>query len=110
MQLRLAGRPHLPILLEALRVDKRLLEILCCPVTRAPLRLLAKRELEAVNAAANAGTLRSADGSAWTDPVTAALITVDGSRIYRIEDDIPVMLADQAFETSAIDEFPATPR
>lgn len=87
-------------------MDKRLLDILCCPVTREPLRLLARGELDALNAAAKAGTLRSADGTDWSTTVQAALITKDRSRIYRIEDDIPVMLADLAIASRDISGFP----
>jgi uncharacterized protein YbaR (Trm112 family) len=34
------------------------------------------------------------------------LITRDGRTIYRIEDDIPVMLADEAIATAQIADFP----
>jgi uncharacterized protein YbaR (Trm112 family) len=38
--------------------------------------------------------------------LAAGLITVDGKRVYRIEDDIPVMLADEAIMVSQLDGFP----
>lgn len=87
-------------------MDKRLLDILCCPTTRAPLRLLAEPEIAALNREIAAGGVADAGGSRCEGPVHAALITRDGRTIYRIEDDIPVMLADAAIATSQLQEFP----
>ena len=89
-------------------MDKRLLDILCCPTTRQPLRMLTRTELDSLNRAAAAGALTHADGSTWKDSVSAALITRDGSLIYRIEDDIPVMLADFAVATASLPGFAAS--
>lgn len=88
-------------------MDKRLLDILCCPTTRQPLRLLTRNELDQLNRAASSGSLTHADGSAWKDNIVAALITRDGSLVYRIEDDIPVMLADLAIATASLPGFAA---
>jgi uncharacterized protein YbaR (Trm112 family) len=38
--------------------------------------------------------------------LAAGLITSDGKLIYRIEDDIPVMLADEAIGTTQLAAFP----
>ena len=86
-------------------MDKRLLDILCCPTTRQPLRMLTRTELDRLNQAAANGMLTHADGSIWKDSVPAALITRDGSLIYRIEDDIPVMLADLAVAVASVPGF-----
>ena len=83
-------------------MDKRLLDILCCPVTREPLRLLNRGELDTLNRAIAAGGVVSADGSGWALPVQSALLTRRGDRIYRIEDDIPVMLPELALEARSI--------
>lgn len=96
--------------MEATAVDKRLLDILCCPVSREPLRLLDRAELDALNRAAAAGELRSEDGSEWTLPISAALLTRSGERIYRIEDDIPVMLADLSIPARSVANFPSGDR
>ena len=39
-------------------MDKRLLDILCCPVSKTPVRPLSKHELDALNDAIAAGKLR----------------------------------------------------
>lgn len=89
-------------------MDKRLLDILCCPTTRAPLRLLSASELDAVNQAIEAGQVRDDAGRSCVQVFGAALITRDGSTIYRIDDGIPVMLADEAIATAGISGFPRT--
>ena len=86
-------------------MDKRLLDILCCPTTRQPLRMLTRTELDRLNQATAAGALSHADGSIWKDVIPAALITRDGSLIYRIEDDIPVMLADLSIAATSVPGF-----
>jgi uncharacterized protein YbaR (Trm112 family) len=87
-------------------MDRRLLDILCCPVTKLPVRLLSSGELEALNRAIADGTLRTESGTPLKGAATAGLITRDGRTIYRIEDDIPVMLADEAIATTQIADFP----
>lgn len=89
-------------------MDTRLLDFLCCPTTRAPLRLVSPAELAAVNHAIESGQLRDESGRTRGEPFGEALITRDGRTIYRIEDGIPVMLADEAVATAGIDGFPGT--
>jgi uncharacterized protein YbaR (Trm112 family) len=86
-------------------MDKRLLDILCCPTTRQPLRPLRREELDTLNRAIEAGAVRNA--SVTVDrALQAGLITRDGKLVYRIDDEIPVMLADEAIATGQLREFP----
>lgn len=87
-------------------MDRKLLDILVCPSTRQSLRLLDDAALAAVNRAISAGSVKRADGSAQPDPLQAALVTHDGRTVYRIDDGIPVLLADEAIPTSGIDGLP----
>ncbi|MDN5862057.1 MAG: Trm112 family protein [Salinisphaera sp.] len=73
-------------------MDKRLLEILVCPVSGAALTLLDPSEQTALNQRIRDGGARYADGAAVHDPLDAGLITADGCTVYRIDDDIPVLL------------------
>jgi len=84
-------------------MDQRLLSLLRCPASQAPLRPLRRDELDALNRTIAAGTATLADGQPWRTPLQAALITEDRARVYRIEDGIPVMLADQAISTAGPD-------
>ena len=88
-------------------MDPRLLDILCCPATRVPVRLLATPELDAINAAIAGDGLATIGGARLANPLAAGLITRDGRLVYRIEDDIPVMLADEAIATGPISGFPS---
>ena len=72
-------------------MDKRLLDILCDPVTKTPVRPLRRDELDALNRAIAAGSLD----------------TVAGQKVYRIEDDIPVMRAEEGIGTLQLNDFPA---
>jgi uncharacterized protein YbaR (Trm112 family) len=89
-------------------MDKRLLDILCCPVSKTPVRPLSKHELDALNSAVTAGTVDSVAGVAVRDKVSEALITTDGKVIYRIEDGIPVMLPEEGIGTLQLVDFPAS--
>jgi uncharacterized protein len=84
-------------------IDKRLLDILCCPTTRQPVQPMNAQQITAFNAAQAAGELSHADGSAVPAPLKEGLITRDGKTVYRIEDGIPVMLAEQAVKVGSVD-------
>jgi uncharacterized protein YbaR (Trm112 family) len=87
-------------------MDKRLLDILCCPVTKVPVRPLARGELDALNKAIEGGDVQTTAAAPVSGALQAGLITNDGKLIYRIEDDIPVMLADEAIGTTQLAAFP----
>ena len=87
-------------------MDPRLLDILCCPVSKTPVRFLAEDELAALNHAIGTDRVVNAAGTQIAAAVPTGLITRDGRTIYRIEEDIPVMLADEAIAASQITDFP----
>ena len=88
-------------------MDKRLLDILCCPATKVPVRPLAKSELDALNRSIAAGSVQNVQHAPVASALQAGLITTDGKLIYRIEDDIPVMLANEAIATLQLSDFAA---
>ncbi len=79
-------------------IDDALLNILCCPETRQDLRPMNEDELRKLNTWIETAQLNFRDGSPIELPVTEALITVDGSRVYVIRDEIPVMLIDKIID------------
>ena len=87
-------------------MDRKLLDILCCPATKQPLAVLNKAELKALNEAIAAGNLKRVDGSLQSAPLKEGLITRDHQTIYRIEDGIPVLLSDEGIATAPIPGFP----
>ncbi|WP_058835274.1 Trm112 family protein [Luteimonas abyssi] len=90
-------------------MDRKLLDLLVCPASHQSLSLLDKPGLDALNRAIDAGTLKRADGSAQSVRLQEALVTRDHKRVYRVDDGIPVLLADEAIATDQADGFPAAP-
>jgi uncharacterized protein YbaR (Trm112 family) len=88
-------------------MDRKLLDLLCCPATRQPLAMLEAGGLSALNRAIGTGGVRRADASAQTDALREALITRDRKTVYRVDDGIPVLLAEEGIATAQIDDFPA---
>lgn len=88
-------------------MDKRLLDILCCPISKQPLRPLTRSELDALNRAIGSGDAHTMANATVSCALAAGLITSDGKRVYRIDDDIPVMLADEAIAVAQMAGFAA---
>ena len=86
-------------------VDGRQLEILCCPVTKVPVRRLAKDKLKALNASVKSGDVRYLDGATVDSELSEALITENGTSVYRVDDGIPIMLEEMGIPTSQLDNF-----
>ncbi|MGY1410341.1 MULTISPECIES: Trm112 family protein [unclassified Luteimonas] len=87
-------------------MDRKLLDLLVCPVSRQPLALLDPAGLAALNAAVASGGLRRGDGSAQSSPMREALVTHDRKLVYRIDDGIPVLLAEESIATAQVADFP----
>ena len=87
-------------------MDRKLLDILCCPTSKQPLALLNKAELVALNEAIAGGGLKRADDSIQVSPIREGLITRDHQTIYRVDDGIPVLLSDEGIATALIADFP----
>ena len=88
-------------------MDKRLLDILCCPVSKTPVRLANAAELDALNRAIGAGKLDTVAGATVTMRLDEALISVDRKVVYRVDDGIPVMLPEEGIGTTQLTDFPA---
>jgi uncharacterized protein len=83
-------------------VDKHLLEILACPVTKIPVELLGKDKLAILNREIDKGAVTYVDGTAVDTPLDEALITEDGRTLYRVSDGIPVMLEEQGISAKQV--------
>ena len=83
-------------------MDKKLLEILCCPVTHKGLSPARKDLLDSINKAIADGQLTNQDGTVLQTGLTEALVTDDGKRLYPVNDGIPVLLEG---ESVALDQL-----
>jgi uncharacterized protein YbaR (Trm112 family) len=86
-------------------VDRKLLDILCCPVSKTPLQPLDRTRLDKLNAGISAGEVQYIDGALVETSLAEALITVDSKVIYTVEDSIPVMLEDKGIGTTQLTDF-----
>ncbi|QEE23852.1 hypothetical protein CS053_04470 [Rhodanobacter glycinis] len=88
-------------------MDKRLLDILCCPVSKTPVRPANAAELDALNRAIDAGQLDTVAGAGVKTHFAEALVTVDRKVVYRVDDGIPVMLPEEGVGTAQLADCPA---
>jgi len=86
-------------------IDGKLLEILCCPVSKTPLVRLQAGKLKRLNDAISAGEVQYVHGEAVTDALREALVTDDGRVIYPVVDDIPLLLEEKGIGTTQLQDF-----
>ena len=84
-------------------IDHGLLDILACPATRRGLRPLPADKLARLNEMIAAREATYVDGDIVEDAVTAGLITDNGTIVYRIDDDIPVLLVERGIPARQLD-------
>lgn len=84
-------------------MDKRLLSILCCPVTHKGLSLVRPELLKKINAAISGGKLVNRDGVELSQTLDDALVTDDGKTLYPINDGIPVLLEGESVGLNQLD-------
>lgn len=85
-------------------MDKKLLSILCCPVTHRELLPARPDLLKSVNARIEAGCLKNRDGGLLPAPLREALVTSDGKTLYPVDDGIPVLLEGEGVLLEQLDE------
>ena len=86
-------------------VDRKLLEILVCPITKVSVQVLGKRKLAALNREIAGGDVRHLGGEVVETVLDEALVTIDGRTVYRVDDGIPVMLEDLAIPTEQLSDW-----
>ena len=86
-------------------VDSKLLEILCCPVSKTPLNVLAAEKLDTLNSAIANGEALYIDNSKVSEPLQEGLITDDKKVIYAVQDNIPVLLEEKGIGTTQFQDF-----
>jgi uncharacterized protein YbaR (Trm112 family) len=85
-------------------MDKKLLTILCCPVTHRDLGLARAELLNRVNEQIRAGGIANRDGQLLTQELSEALVTSDNKLLYPVADGIPVLLEGEAIGLEQLGE------
>jgi uncharacterized protein YbaR (Trm112 family) len=86
-------------------IDGKLLEILCCPVSKTPLARLTPARLKKLNQAITAGEVQYVNGDAVDEPLREALITEDDRVVYPVVDGIPILLENKGIGTTQLQDF-----
>jgi uncharacterized protein YbaR (Trm112 family) len=85
-------------------MDKRLLDIVCCPVTKLPLQLLDSDRLVRLNSAITSGQVRNRSAVALPETLLEALVTRDGRLVYPVREGIPVLLEEESIDWQQLDQ------
>jgi uncharacterized protein YbaR (Trm112 family) len=86
-------------------IDGKLLEILCCPVSKTPLTRLPSGRLKKLNDAIAGGDVQYVNGDTVQESLREALVTEDSKVIYPVVDGIPVLLGDKGIGTTQLTDF-----
>ncbi len=86
-------------------IDGKLLEILCCPVSKTPLTRLTASRLKKLNAGISEGSVLTITGDTVGQTLREALITEDSKVIYPVIDEIPILLEEQGIGTTQFQDF-----
>jgi uncharacterized protein YbaR (Trm112 family) len=86
-------------------IDGKLLEILCCPVSKTPLRRLEASRLQKLNLAIQSSQASYIGGEPVENQLKEALISEDSKVIYPVLDNIPILLEEKGIGTTQFQDF-----
>lgn len=86
-------------------IDGKLLEILCCPVSKTPLTRLTASRLKKLNTGISEGSVLTVTGDVVGQTLREALITEDSKVIYPVIDEIPILLEERGIGTTQFQDF-----
>jgi|TARA_B100001250_G_scaffold185082_1_gene159195 uncharacterized protein YbaR (Trm112 family) len=76
-------------------MDEKLLEIICCPETHQPLKLVGVALVAELNQRIEAGVLVNRSGEKLEQKIDEGLIREDGKILYPVRQNIPTLLIEQ---------------
>lgn len=83
-------------------MDKKLLDIVCCPLTRLPLEILDGERRERLNNAIRSGAVSNRGGWSVSELLDTALVTRDGRLVYPVRNGIPILLESEAVDLQQV--------
>ncbi len=84
-------------------MEKRLLNLLRCPVTHKGLSLARREMLGRVNTAIQAGEMSNRDGTVLSESLSEALVTDDSKLLYPVVKGIPVLLEGESISLGQLE-------
>jgi uncharacterized protein YbaR (Trm112 family) len=85
-------------------MNKNLLDIICCPVTKLPLELLDAERLGRLNAAIEAGHVKNQSAIELPERIEEALVTRNGRLVYPIRNGAPVLMEEESIDWNQLAE------
>ena len=76
-------------------IAQDLLAILCCPETKQDIRLLEPSVIDKLNQRIEKGELKTKGGQSVAEKIDGGLLRNDGTVVYPIRDQIPIMLIEE---------------
>ena len=77
-------------------IDQELLDILACPENKTPVKLADQKVIDELNSRIEKGEVKNRGGQQVEEKIDGGLVREDGAYLYPIDDDIPIMLIDEA--------------
>ncbi len=86
-------------------IEQDLLDILACPENKTPVRLADQTLVDEINDRIEKGEIKNRGQQRVQKKIDGGLVRQDGAYLYPVEDDIPIMLIDEAIPLKDI-SFP----
>lgn len=77
-------------------IDQELLAILACPETKEPVALAEEDLIVELNGRIARGEVKNRAGKTVEGKIDGGLVRADGAYLYPIQDEIPILLLDEA--------------